>query len=101
MDQADPTEKKWTGSGSLSRESTNLGVSSCNPGSPTQPWGENHHKMDLRSVARKRKVYKRLEEIAHYHHYPNLLQRNFSANPPNQKWVTEPVSSFIFRSKFV
>src|SRR6266498_4709987 len=56
-------------------------------------------KMGLRSVARKRKVYKRLEEIAHYHHYPNLLQRNFSANRPNQKWFTEPVSSFIFRSK--
>src|SRR6266540_6290756 len=58
-------------------------------------------KMGLRSVARKRKVYKRLEEIAHYHHYPNLLQRNFSTNRPNQKWVTEPVSSFVFRSKFV
>ncbi len=34
-------------------------------------------KMGLRSVARKRKVYKRLEEIAHYHHYPNLLSEIF------------------------
>jgi hypothetical protein len=57
--------------------------------------------MGLRSVARKRKVYKRLEEIAHYHHYPNLLQRNFSANRANQEWGTEPVSSFVFSSKFV
>lgn len=46
-------------------------------------------KLGLRSVARRRKVYKRLEEIAHYHRYPNLLQRNFSASRPNQKWVTD------------
>ena len=34
-------------------------------------------KMGLRAVARKRKVYMRLEEIVPYHHYPNLLQRDF------------------------
>ena len=46
-------------------------------------------KLGLRSVARKRKVYKRLEQIPHIHRYPNLLQRNFSASRPNQKWVTD------------
>jgi putative transposase len=46
-------------------------------------------KLGLRSVARKRKVYKRLDEISHYHRYPNLLERNFSASRPNQKWVTD------------
>jgi transposase InsO family protein len=46
-------------------------------------------KLGLRSVARRHKVYKRLEEIAHYHRYPNLLQRDFSAERPNQKWVTD------------
>jgi putative transposase len=46
-------------------------------------------KLGLRSVARKRKVYKRFEQIPHLHRYPNLLQRNFSASRPNQKWVTD------------
>ena len=46
-------------------------------------------KLGLRSVARKRKVYKHLEQIPHIHRYPNLLQRNFSATRPNQKWVTD------------
>lgn len=46
-------------------------------------------KLGLRSVTRKRKVYKRFEQIPHLHRYPNLLQRNFSAHCPNQKWVTD------------
>jgi transposase InsO family protein len=46
-------------------------------------------KLGLRSVARKRKVYKHLEQIPHLHRYPDLLQRNFSASGPNQKWVTD------------
>ena len=46
-------------------------------------------KLGLRSVARKRKVYQRFEQIPHLHRYPNLLQRNFSASCPNQKWVTD------------
>ncbi len=46
-------------------------------------------KMGLRSVARKRKVYKRLEQLPRLHSYPDLLQRNFSASRPNQKWVTD------------
>lgn len=35
-------------------------------------------KLGLRSVARKRKVYKRLEQIPHLHRYPNLLQHQAS-----------------------
>lgn len=46
-------------------------------------------KLGLRSVARKRKIYKRIAQIPHLHRYPNLLQRNFSASRPNQKWVTD------------
>jgi putative transposase len=46
-------------------------------------------KLGLRSVARKRKIYKRIDQIPHLHRYPNLLQRNFSASRPNQKWVTD------------
>jgi putative transposase len=46
-------------------------------------------KLGLRSVARKRKVYKHVEQISHLHHDPDLLQRNFSASCPNQKWVTD------------
>ena len=36
-------------------------------------------KLGLRSVARKRKVYKRFEQIPHLHCYPDLLQRDFSS----------------------
>jgi len=46
-------------------------------------------KLGLRSVARKRKVYKPLDQLPRLHRYPNLLQRNFSASRPNQKWVTD------------
>ncbi len=46
-------------------------------------------KLGLRSVARKRKVYKSLDQLPRLHRYPNLLQRNFSASRPNQKWVTD------------
>jgi transposase InsO family protein len=46
-------------------------------------------KLGLRSVARKRRIYKRIEQIPHLHRYPDLLQRDFSASAPNQKWVTD------------
>jgi transposase InsO family protein len=46
-------------------------------------------KLNIRSVARKPKLYKKLEEIETYHKYPNLLNRNFTASHPNQKWVTD------------
>lgn len=47
------------------------------------------NKLSIRSVARKRKMYKKLEEIGTYHRYPNLLNRDFVATRPNQKWVTD------------
>jgi len=47
------------------------------------------NKLNIRSRARKRKRYKKLEEIGTYHCYPNVLNRDFVATRPNQKWVTD------------
>jgi hypothetical protein len=47
------------------------------------------NKMGIRSIARKRKVYKKLDEIESIHSYPNILNREFTATRPNQKWVTD------------
>ncbi len=47
------------------------------------------NKLNIRSRARKRKMYKKLEEIGTYHRYPNVLNRDFVATRPNQKWVTD------------
>jgi putative transposase len=50
------------------------------------------HKLHIRSVARKPNLYRKIEELGTYHHYyPNLLQRDFVASKPNQKWVAEIV----------
>jgi transposase InsO family protein len=46
-------------------------------------------KLGVRSQARKPKIYKKLEEIGTYHRYPNVLNRDFVATKPNQKWVTD------------
>jgi len=46
-------------------------------------------KLGIRSQARKPKLYKKLEEIGTYHRYPNVLNRDFVATKPNQKWVTD------------
>lgn len=46
-------------------------------------------KLNIRSVARQPKLRKKLEEIGTYHKYPNLLNRDFAATRPNQKWVTD------------
>ena len=46
-------------------------------------------KLGIRSQARKPKMYKKLEEIGSYHRYPNVLNRDFVATQPNQKWVTD------------
>jgi transposase InsO family protein len=46
------------------------------------------NKLNIRSVARKRKVFRRPKaEI--YHYYDNLLHQEFLASQPNQKWVTD------------
>ena len=47
------------------------------------------NKLGIRSQARKPKMYKKLEEIGTYHRYPNVLNRDFTATQPNQKWVTD------------
>lgn len=46
-------------------------------------------KLGIRSIARKRKVYRRLEDSPHDHRYPNVLNRDFTAHRPNEKWVTD------------
>ena len=62
-----------------------------------QKWGVtiNHkavlrlmNQLGIRSVARKRRIYKN-SQLETYHSYPNLLNRDFTATRPNQKWVTD------------
>lgn len=45
------------------------------------------NKLGIRSVARKRRIFKNVGENTHQ--YPNLLRQNFKATRPNQKWVTD------------
>ena len=47
------------------------------------------NKLNIRSRARKRKMYRKLEDIGTYHQYSNVLNRDFTATCPNQKWVTD------------
>jgi transposase InsO family protein len=47
------------------------------------------NKLNIHSVARKRKVYKQMAYLGTDHHYRNVLKRNFAATKPNQKWVTD------------
>ncbi len=47
------------------------------------------NKMHIHSVARKRKIYKKMTELDIYHRYDNVLNREFTASQPNQKWVTD------------
>jgi transposase InsO family protein len=47
------------------------------------------NKSGIRSNARKPKLYKKLEESALYHRAENVLNRDFTAIKPNQKWVTD------------
>lgn len=47
------------------------------------------NKLNIRSVARKRKVFRKMEKAEIYHYYDNLLNREFVASQPNQKWVTD------------
>lgn len=47
------------------------------------------NKLGIRSVARNPNVYKRYAKSVAHHKYPNLLDRNFVAQKPNQKWVTD------------
>jgi putative transposase len=47
------------------------------------------NKLGLRSVARRRRVYRSLEQVQAEYVYPNWLARDFHASGPNQKWVTD------------
>jgi putative transposase len=47
------------------------------------------NKLNIRSVARKRKAVRKMEKAEIYHYYDNLLNREFVASQPNQKWVTD------------
>ena len=47
------------------------------------------NKMNIRSIARKPKGHQRMNQLDIYHRYDNLLNRDFSATKPNQKWVTD------------
>jgi transposase InsO family protein len=47
------------------------------------------HRLNIRSRARRPRVYRSLEEPGIYHRYPNVLNRDFAASRPNQKWVTD------------
>ena len=47
------------------------------------------NQLGIRSVARKRRIYTKMTELETYHSYPNLLNRDFTATKPNQKWVTD------------
>ena len=47
------------------------------------------NKLGIRSNARKPRRYKNLAESALYHRAENILNRDFTASKPNQKWVTD------------
>jgi transposase InsO family protein len=47
------------------------------------------HKLNIRSVARKRKAFKSFRQAQIYRCYENVLNRKFTASQPNQKWVTD------------
>ena len=47
------------------------------------------NKLGIHSRARKRKMHRKLEDLDTDHTYDNLLQRDFVATGPNQKWVTD------------
>lgn len=45
--------------------------------------------LGIRSRARKWRPSRKLEELGTFHKYDNVLDRNFIAERPNQKWVTD------------
>jgi putative transposase len=47
------------------------------------------NKLKIRSVARRRKRFRKIAKADIYHHYDNLLHQEFRASQPNQKWVTD------------
>lgn len=47
------------------------------------------HRLNIRSRARRRKMDWKPENAGVYRRYSNLLNREFAAHRPNQKWVTD------------
>ena len=47
------------------------------------------NKLSIHSVARRRKIFIPRTQLDTYHCYQNVLQRDFQASQPNQKWVTD------------
>ena len=45
--------------------------------------------LGIHSVARQRKLTTKMSQLETYHQYENVLNRDFSATRPNQKWVTD------------
>jgi len=45
--------------------------------------------LGIHSIARQRKTYTKMSQLETYHRYENVLNRDFSATRPNQKWVTD------------
>ncbi|TLM99224.1 IS3 family transposase [bacterium] len=45
--------------------------------------------LGIRSVARRRKMFTKMSQLEIYHRYENILNRDFAATRPNQKWVTD------------
>jgi transposase InsO family protein len=47
------------------------------------------NRLGIRSVARQRKMFTKMSQLETYHTYENVLNRDFTATRPNQKWVTD------------
>lgn len=47
------------------------------------------HQLNIHSIVRKHKTVRRLTDLGTYHRYENVLNREFTASRPNQKWVTD------------
>jgi putative transposase len=47
------------------------------------------NRLGIHSIARRRKPYLKMSQLETYHRYENILNRDFSAIRPNQKWVTD------------
>jgi putative transposase len=45
--------------------------------------------LGIGSIARQRKSGPKKSQLETYHHYENVLNREFTASRPNQKWVTD------------
>jgi transposase InsO family protein len=57
------------------------------------------NKLGIRSVARRRKVYRRSSDWVSSYAYPNRLNQDFHAAQPNQKWVTDITQIYTHQGK--